>query len=104
MAGRVFAGVPRAITSALGEPVTYTPVGGQAVEVRGVFTRDYIVAGQEDQLSAESFAPAVTLRAADCPNRRQGDAFSIGGEEFTAVEVQPDGRGMVVFILHEAAS
>lgn len=103
MAGRVFAGVPRAITSALGEPVTYTPSGGQAVEVRGVFTRDYLAIGQDGQIQTESASPAVTLKAADCPNAAQGDAFTIGAETFTAVEVQPDGRGLVVFVLHEAA-
>lgn len=104
MAGRVFAGVPRAITAALGEPVTYTPTGGQAVEVRGVFTRDYLPVGPDGQIQAESAAPVVTLKAEDCPDPKQGDAFTIGLDDFTAVEVQPDGRGLVVFILHEAGA
>ena len=104
MAGRVFAGVPRAIIAALGEPVTYTPSGGQAALVRGVFTRDYLPVGQDGQIQVESASPAVTLKAYDCTNAGQGDSFIIDGQAFRAVEVQPDGRGLVVFVLHEAAS
>ena len=43
----------------------------------------------------------VSLKATDCPNAAQGDAFTIGSTAYTTVGVEPDSFGMVVFILHE---
>ena len=102
MAGRVFSGVGRVFTSALGEGVTYTPQGGAGVSVRGVFTRNYVAVGADGDLSVESVSPAVSVRAADAPNAAQGDGMTVGAQDYTVVEVQPDGFGMITLILHEA--
>ena len=102
MAGRVFSGLGRVFTSALGESVTYTPRGGVGVSVRGVFTRNYVAVGADGDLSVESVSPAVSLRASEAPNASQGDGVTVGAQEYTVVEVQPDGFGMITLILHEA--
>ncbi|WP_430430198.1 head-tail joining protein [Oceanicaulis sp.] len=101
MAGRVFAGVGRAFTTALGESVTYTPQGGAGVSVQGVFTRNYVAVGQDGDLSVESVSPAVSLQSSDAPSAAQGDGVTVGAHSYEVVEVQPDGFGMVVLILHE---
>lgn len=103
MAGRVFAGVGRVFTNALGQTVTYTPAGGEAVSLQGVFTQDYVSVGADGNLQSESVSPAVSLRLADVPNVAQGDVVRIDGTDYTTVNVQPDGFGMVTLILHEAA-
>lgn len=103
MAARVFSGVGRAVTQALGEAVTFTPQGGSAASLQGVFTRDYIAAGKDGDLSVESVSPAVSVRAVDAPSLAQGDGFTIEAIDYVVVEVMPDGLGMVTALLHEAS-
>lgn len=102
MAGRVFAGMPRVFGKSLGEEVAYTPVDGVVSYPQGVFSADYYATMAGGEVQAESAKPAVSLAVADCPAAGQGDAFVIAGTSYTAVEIQPDSFGMVVFILQEA--
>lgn len=101
MAGRVFSGVGRIFANALGETVTYTPQGGSAVSLQGVFTQDYRVVGENGDLQVESIRPAVSLENADVPNAAQGDAVTVSGTNYRVVEVMPDGTAMTTLILHE---
>lgn len=103
MAGRVFSGVGRTFTQALGETVIYTPAGGDPVSLNGIFTQDYVAVGADGNLQSESVSPAVSLRSADVPLAAQGDEARVAGVDYTVVEVHPDGFGMVTLILHEAA-
>ena len=103
MAGRVFRGAPRVFTKALktADRIDYTPVTGDTVEdIDGIFTSAY-QAALSAGIEIESAAPMVSLKATDCPNAAQGDAFTIGSTAYTTVGVEPDSFGMVVFILHE---
>tara|TARA_R110002073_G_scaffold120601_1_gene262645 strand:- start:19583 stop:19891 length:309 start_codon:yes stop_codon:yes gene_type:complete len=102
MAGRVFAGMPRVFGQALGQSVTYSPVTGAPATVQGVFSADYYAALAGGELQAESAKPTISLALADCPDKAQGDAFTIDGVSYVTVEVQPDSFGMVVFILQES--
>ena len=98
MAGRVFRGAPRVFTKALknADRIDYTPVE----DIDGIFTSAY-QAALSAGIEIESAAPMVSLKATDCPNAAQGDAFTIGSTAYTTVGVEPDSFGMVVFILHE---
>jgi len=102
MAGRVFGPAARIFQSALGETVTYTPQGGDAVSLQGIFTADYYAALEGGELQVASTKPAVSLPVADVPNAAQGDGVTVQGTAYTVAEVQPDGMGMVALILHEA--
>lgn len=101
MAGRAFRGLPRVFQRTLGETVTYTPVGGSAVSLRGIFTRDYYAALENGEVGVMSARPACAFPQADVPDAARGDEIVAQGETYEVVEIQPDGMGMVVLILHE---
>jgi hypothetical protein len=102
MAGRVFRGLPRAFQSALGEAITYTPAGGDAETLSGVFTQDYYAPVEGGEVRVESASPAVSLPSSDVPSAAQGDAVNVDGTDYKVVTVQPDGMGMTALILREA--
>jgi hypothetical protein len=102
MAGRVFGPVPRIFQSALGETVTYTPQGGSAVSLQGIFTADYYAALEGGELQVASTKPAVSFPVSSVPNAAPGDSVTAQGTDYEVAEVQPDGMGMVALILHEA--
>jgi hypothetical protein len=101
MAGRVFRGLPRAFKSALGEAITYTPAGGDAEALTGIFTADFYAPVEGGEVQVESAAPAVSLPSADVPAAAQGDAVTVGETDYKVVSVQPDGMGMTALILRE---
>ncbi len=79
---------------------SWTPNGGEATTVNGVFDGEYFddVGGS---VGIESSQPRFTCAAADVPAVAQGDAIVISGTTYEIVNVQPDGTGEVVLILEE---
>lgn len=68
-------------------PLTYTPVGGAAVEIRGHFQRSE--PHQEPYVRGTETATGILqARKTDIPAPRHGDTFLIGGERW---EFGPDG-------------
>lgn len=99
MAGPVFAGLSRIFANALGEEVQYTPQGGVTSTVQGVYTTDHYVALEGDGAGVSGTKAAVSLQQTDCPNAAAGDRFIIQSATYEAADIQPDGKGMVTFIL-----
>jgi hypothetical protein len=86
----------------LGQSVTYTPGGGAAATVRGVFDRAYqrVEAGEAD---VSSSGPAVFVTLADLgsdPETDDGARVTVAGETYRIREVQPDGTGGAMLLLH----
>jgi hypothetical protein len=98
------AAADRAALTHLGGPVTYTPGGGPAVEVTGVFDAVYqrVEAGNPGVTSS---GPAVFLRLADLPSDPEVDedaTVTVDGTTYTVSEPRPDGQGGVLLQLFKA--
>lgn len=86
----------------LGGPVVFTPGVGSPVTVQGIFDASYrkLDLGQPGVSTA---GPAVFLELADLPSNPVTDlsaTVTISGTTYTIHEVQPDGLGGVVLLLH----
>lgn len=93
----------RTITEAVGGPVSYTPDGGVAVEVDGVFDASYQLA-VTSETGVMATAPAVFFRLEDLPDDPVVDSnqsITYGGVTYNVTEVKPDGQGGVMLLLHE---
>lgn len=91
------------LTSPLAQAVTYTPGVGVAVAVRGVFDALYVKA-EAGEVGVSSAGPAVFLRLTDLPSSPETDLdarVTVDGQEYRRREVQPDGQGGVLLLLHE---
>ena len=91
-----------------GVPVHYIPcvnkrpgLGGQAIEVTGIFddNRETVtVAGGMDAVVPR---PVVELRLSDLGiDPMEGDEVQVEGVSYRILDVQPDGHGAVVLVLH----
>jgi 20S proteasome alpha/beta subunit len=80
-----------------GTTVTYTPVGGVASSVNGIFDAEY-----EEALGMEGSAPVFACAAADVPNARHGDELRIDGVDYVVRGVRPDGTGWTRLIVELA--
>lgn len=80
-----------------GTQASYTPAGGEAGMVNGIFDDAYAEA-----LGAfEGSAPAFTLPRSDVPDVARGDLLTINGVDYKVTNVRPDGLGMVTLHLQE---
>jgi len=82
-----------------GVAAIYTPAGGSASTVNGVFDNDFV---EIDTGGAVSFAQqqaTFMCRTADVSSAAEGDAITISGENYIVRIVQPDGTGMTNLIL-----
>lgn len=91
------------LASPLAQEVTYTPGAGAAVVVRGIFDALFtrVDAGE---VGVSSAGPAVFVRTTDLPSDPRVDLsarVTADGRQYTIREVQPDGQGGVVLLLHE---
>lgn len=94
--------VDRAALSTLGgEPVTYAPEVGSAVEVTGIFDAQYVLAKGGAEAGVEALGPAVFLRLEDLPVDPEEDepTLTIGGVDYRVTERRPDGMGGIVLAL-----
>jgi hypothetical protein len=95
---------------AFGEPVTYTPKGGSAFALTGVFDRQYLALDLLDEQSGVATRkPVLGVRAADFPagvQPLQSDQVTVPSVGLTYVvrTVKPDGHGHVLLELNAAAA
>ena len=90
-----------AMTSLGGETVTYTPDGGVAVPVTGIFDAQYVLAEGGAGAGVEALGPAVFFQFADLPVDPESDdpTLTIRGINYRVVERRPDGLGGIVLEL-----
>lgn len=98
----VFDGLAEAFTSALGEPVTYTPAGGAPAAISGIFELQAQAVFADP--GAESVAPRLSVNRADlAADPAAGDAVIVRGTAYAVRVARPDGKDMVELQLEEAS-
>ena len=91
------------VGSAIGQPATYTPSGGDAVTIRAVLRLDAMESISDSGAPMRAQRAEVVLRASDlaaAPAR--GDAITIGGSTWRVADVLRDGQS--AYILQIRAS
>ena len=94
----------RVVRNVLGDAITYSPSVGAAVAVQGVFDSQYVKVDL-GQPGVSSVSPAAFLRREDLPSDVETDTaatVTFAGVVYTVHEVQPDGMGGVILLLHRA--
>jgi hypothetical protein len=100
-----------------GSPVTYTPVGGNAITITGIFDNEYfdqnaLGAGLIEQVgmpgNITASRPVLGIRLAEFPAGiapLQGDTLALTetGVTYTVMEVRPDSHGSAKLLLNEAS-
>lgn len=97
MPNAVFDGLPDIFTDTLGEPVTYTPVGGSARTIQAIWTERTIdvVVGTEAQ--SDAGVTTLSVRAEDGTPAEGDTATRVAdGKTMTVTTpILPDGKGMI---------
>jgi hypothetical protein len=98
----LLAAADRALLSPLGSTISYTPDGGYASEIQGIFDAAFlkISAGNAGVISS---GPAVFVLLEDLPeDPEDGDpTIEIDSEQYSVREVDKDGKGGAVLHLHK---
>jgi hypothetical protein len=79
----------------------FTPEAGDPRVILVIFDRqssDITLAG----IGVESAKPQATCRDIDIPDVTHGCTLTIGGEDWSIMDTQPDGTGITVLILTQA--
>ncbi len=98
-----FGPMQEACRETFGETVSYTPAGGEATSVTGVFNL------RSQELSAEgvvinALRPNLGIKTDDLEDEpAQGDTVSVRGVTYKVAEVEDDGEGWTVLYLHRAS-
>ena len=82
-----------------GVAATYTPSGGAAVTVNGIFDNDFIEVETGAGVGVALQQPRFQCRTADVSTAVEGDALVINAVNYTIRIVQDDGTGMTVLVL-----
>lgn len=82
-----------------GVAATYTPAGGSASTVNGVFDNDFVEVDTGGSVTFAQQQATFMCRTADVSSAAEGDAITISGENYIVRIVQADGTGMTNLIL-----
>ena len=82
-----------------GVAATYTPAGGVASTVNGIFDNDFVEVDTGGSVTFAQQQATFTCRTADVSSAAEGDAITISGENYIVRIVQADGTGMTNLIL-----
>lgn len=87
-----------------GVTVSYAPAVGDAVEVVGIFDANFVLVRQGGESGVEQVGPVVWLRLADLPVHPDDDdpTLTIGGQDYTVREREPDSMGGIRLLLRLA--
>jgi hypothetical protein len=85
-----------------GEAATYTPTGGAASTILGIFDAPQASRNATDLLGVTIPSPQFVCRTADTPNAADGDTIVIRSVTYTVRVVLTDGTGVSTLILEKA--
>jgi hypothetical protein len=86
-----------------GTAATWTPAGGDPVAVSGIWSDPHRVGAPGDGPGVSTTAPSLTLFATDLPaGAAEGDEVSAKSATWTALDLEPDGSGLVRVTLQRA--
>ncbi len=84
-----------------GVTASYTPTGGSASNVKGIFDNEYFETDAGGEVAFALQQPMFHCRTADVSSAAEGDAITINAVAYTVRNVRPDGTGMTMLILEE---
>ncbi len=97
----------RSVRQKLGGSVTYTPTVGAAVVVDGIFTASHTNVDEGNEGGGVStVAPTCFLTLDDLPSDPKTDTtarLTVAGVDYSWHDVQPDGMGGALLLLHRVA-
>lgn len=84
-----------------GQSVTYTPDGGIAATITGIFDSMYqaVETGGEVAFAVEQ--PKLAVKTSDVPNAAEGDTVEIAGVTYRVTVVMGDGTGFTDLALEK---
>jgi len=82
-----------------GTAATYTPNGGSAVTVNGIFDNDFVEVDAGGGVGFALQQPRFVCRTADVSSAAEGDALSVEGTAHTIRIVKDDGTGLTELVL-----
>ena len=81
------------------EVATYTPAGGTARRVRGIFDRVSEVTDVGELVSHDGVAATFTIATADMTDIANGDRLVVRGYDYGIHGIEPDGTGETRLVL-----
>lgn len=88
-------------TDDFGVVATYTPSGGAASTVNGIFDNDFIEIDAGGGVGVAMQQPRFHCRTADVSNAAEGDALVVNTVSYIIRIVQDDGTGMTMLVLEK---
>jgi len=86
-------------TTDFASAATYTPTGGSAATVNGIFDNGYSEVDMGGQVAVASTDPQFTCATSDVSGAAEGDALTVSSVDYTVRRVEPDGTGVTVLFL-----
>lgn len=93
----------KTVRNGLGEEVEYTPQSGDPLTIKGVFSEVFTQIDPASGVPVQTTLPNILIRIADLEGASpaKDDTISIGGTVYRVREVQPDGGGGALLLLHK---
>jgi len=80
---------------------TFTPVGGTASTVKGIFDKEYLEMESGGSVAFAINQPRFVCATSDVSTAAEGDAIVISATDYKIVVVQEDGTGTTTLVLEE---
>lgn len=80
---------------------TYTPVGGSAVSITGIYDDETIADQADVEVGERGSQPEFQCKTADVPSAGHGDTLTVGSQAHKVVGVDKDGTGVTTLILEK---
>lgn len=84
-----------------GSAATYTPVGGSASTVNGIFDNDIVEVDAGGNIPMAIRQPRFLCRTQDISGAVDGDALVVNSTNYTIRVVDHDGTGMTTLVLEK---
>lgn len=85
-----------------GVAATYTPDGGAATTINGIFDNPQLSQGATDMLEITTPQPEFECRSADVPNVAEGDTLVVNTVSYIIRAVMNDGTGISTLMLERS--
>lgn len=84
-----------------GVAATYTPAGGVAKSVNGIFDNNHAPVDVGGQVPFSVSAPQFHCRTSDITGVENGDSLVVSGVSYIIRDIMPDGTGLTILDLEK---